>query len=150
MAAPKTLRDSTPPETATRTRLEVTNDYPCMSEARFRRHDRAHPSLPLTELAAGLPQDALNYLAETLEEESMRTMGLSVEERAVLGLRLTGCSMRDVAERLGISKSRVEKALVRIRACYVALQGAHRSAAATGWQEVYLSETRRSGKPVRP
>jgi DNA-directed RNA polymerase specialized sigma24 family protein len=69
-------------------------------------------------------------------------MKLRPLERSVLELRVAGVSIRDIAGRIGVPKCRVERALVRIRSRFAAV----RRAPDAGWQDVYLSETRRAGK----
>jgi hypothetical protein len=135
-----------PPRPAPERTERDDGDYPCVSEARFRRRERGRPTLPLTDLAAGLPDEALNYLQDTTLQDAIDAMGLLPLERDVLELRAAGAPIREISERLGVRKWRVERAVTRIRARYNAVRRAPRRAPAAGWQEVYLSETRRVGK----
>ena len=79
-------------------------------------------------------------------QDAIDAMGLLPLERDVLELRAAGAPIREISERLGVRKWRVERAVTRIRARYNAMRRATRRAPTAGWQEVYLSETRRAGK----
>jgi DNA-directed RNA polymerase specialized sigma24 family protein len=118
------------------------DEYPCVSEARFERRERERRALPLTDLAAGLPVEAVNYLQDTAFQDALAAMKLRPLERSVLELRVGGVSIREIAVRIGVPKCRVERALHRIRNRFAST----RRAPASGWQDVYLAETRRAGK----
>lgn len=116
--------------------------YPFVSERQFDRRNRRHADLPLSDAASGLPVAAVNYLQESTLAEAIAAMRLRPLDRRVLELRADGMPIREVAERLGVSKARVEHSLRRIRRRF----RARHAAPSNGWQEVYLDETRRVGK----
>lgn len=133
----------TPEERRRATRVRSgSGPYPFVSEDQFDRRNRRHADLPLTDLASGLPARAVDYLADSMLSDAIRAMALTPLQARVLELRAAGVPVREIAERLGVGKWRIEGAIRRIRARF----RARRHAPAEGWQEVYLSETRRAGR----
>lgn len=116
--------------------------YPFVSEEQFDRRIQRHADMPLTDLSAGLPTQTMRYLWETAMLETMEALGLSPFERRVLELRVDAAPIREIAARTGVPKYQVESALRHIRRLFKH----RRDQACGGWQDVYLSETRRLGK----
>jgi len=117
-----------------------------------RRRALGPPTLPLAESLPGLPPVVTDYLEESALCEALDALGLNPLERAVAEMRIAGATVREIADSSGIRKWRIERALASIRRRVVAarhgalpVRAAARGAA--GWQDVYLSETRRRGKP---
>jgi hypothetical protein len=99
----------------------------------------------LADDAVGLPPEALEYLAGSRRAEIIASLRLHPVVEAITLMRLAGCTVREIVQSTGLRKWRVERALRTVRRkleCRRNLDGF----GADGWQEVYLNETRRTGK----
>jgi DNA-directed RNA polymerase specialized sigma24 family protein len=126
-----------------RRRLRSPDDaFPCYTETQMRRRESRRPSLPISDLLAGLAPQAHAYLLESEEEEYLDALGLDGLERLVARMRMDGLTVREVAAAVGVKKWRVESAIKSIRRKYLSLRDRDSS---DGWQEAYREDLRRRG-----
>lgn len=112
---------------------------------------KRRPPLPLHPDFPGPSPIAQDYLLASQLQEALDALRLNPLERAVAEMRLTGATVREIAASSGIKKWRIEGAMAAIRRRWLeARQGPERPSPvrrAAGWQDVYMAEMRRRGKP---
>lgn len=145
-------RPARSPETEThRPPHGASGESPCSAERTPKRRVRRQPALPLSESVSGLPAGVRDYLDATSLRELLDDLNLGPLERAVAEERLAGATIREIAASSGIKKWRVERAMEMVRRRWRERREADAPSRPTrhtaGWQDVYLSETRRRGKP---
>jgi hypothetical protein len=120
-------------------------DYPFCSDRQLARRDSKHPTERLSGSEAAMANSALAYLERSRCIELLDALRLHPVDREVARLREDGFTVREIVEKTGLKKWRVERALETVQHRLRAAQRVE-PGGAVGWQDVYLAETRRRGR----
>lgn len=121
------------------------DERPFLTDSQLASREARHPACRIPDNAVGLPAEALDYLECSRRAEIIASLRLHPVVRAVTLMRLGGYTVREIALITGLRKWRVERALRTVRRKLERRAG-NDGYAAAGWQDVYLTETRRKGK----
>lgn len=144
--APYSVRRARRPSLADLLWYGLDGEYPFFSEARFRRQRKRHPEDSLSDAFAFLDRDAAAYLFASETHDLLEQLDLHPVDRAIVHMRMGGFSLREIARETGLKKCRIEKAMKCARSRHLEVKrGKRPTQKYAGWQQVYLSEMRRSG-----